>query len=295
MKLVLLHSLALLVTLTNGQEQSRPTSALAVTQLRLMNADTNLPVPGYDPLLDGATIDLSTLPTGISLTVEAITTGAVTSVRFDFAGQTRVENTARWLMCGNAGDDLFRCESNPLRNGFNGVIRATPRGGSRGNVAGTALAVKLKIVRSVRMSLNLYESPSNELIGPLVNRTFIYLDETPEVNIQAIFDADTLPLIGSVVFTLDGKVMPTENTSPYELFNSKAVDFTPWEPSIGPRTIMAVAYSRSGARGTVLASVFAKFRVWPRKPEDDGYYDDDDEYGDDDDLYFVGEEEEEEQ
>jgi hypothetical protein len=289
MKLVLLLSLALLLALANGQEQSRPTSAMAVTQLRLMNADTNLPVPGYDPLLDGATIDLSTLPAGISLTVEAITTGAVTSVRFDFAGQTRVETTARWLMCGNAGDDLFRCENNPLRNGFNGLIRATPRGG-RGNVAGTPLAVKLKIARLPRMSLNLYESPSNELIGSLVNRTFIYLDETPEVNIQAIFDTETLPLIGSVVFTLDGKVRPTENTAPFELFNSKAVDFTPWEPSIGPRTIKAVAYSKSWARGTVLATVFVKFRVFPRKPVDDGYYDDDDEYGDDDDLYFVGEE-----
>jgi hypothetical protein len=293
MKLVLLHSLALLVAVTNGQEQMRPASPLTVTQFRLMDADTNLPVPGYDPLLDGATIDLSTLPAGISLTVEAITTGAVTSVRFDFAGQTRVESSARWLMCGNAGDDLFRCESNPLRNGFNGVIRATPRG--RGNAAATPLAVKIKIVRSVRMSLNLYESPSNELISPLVNRTFVYLDETPEVNIRAIFDTETLPLIGSVVFTLDGEAKPTENNAPFELFNSKAVGFTPWEPSIGPRTIKAVAYSKSWARGTVLATVFAKFRVFPRKPVDDGYYDDDDEYGDDDDLYFVGEEEEEEQ
>jgi hypothetical protein len=183
MKLVLLHSLALLFAVTNGQEQMRPASPLTVTQFRLMDADTNLPVPGYDPLLDGATIDLSTLPAGISLTVEAITTGAVTSVRFDFAGQTRVESSARWLMCGNAGDDLFRCESNPLRNGFNGVIRATPRG--RGNTAGTPLAVKVKIVRSVRMSLNLYDSPSNELISPLVNRadgqlraTFNSLSET---------------------------------------------------------------------------------------------------------------------
>ena len=38
-------------------------AAQAVNSVTLINADTNQPIAGYDPLPNGATLDLSTLPT----------------------------------------------------------------------------------------------------------------------------------------------------------------------------------------------------------------------------------------
>ncbi|MEJ7664759.1 MAG: hypothetical protein WKG07_37240 [Hymenobacter sp.] len=40
-----------------------PTSGQAVASLTLINADTDLPIAGYDPLPSGATLNLVTLPT----------------------------------------------------------------------------------------------------------------------------------------------------------------------------------------------------------------------------------------
>jgi MYXO-CTERM domain-containing protein len=78
-----------------------------VTQLNLMDADTDQPVAGHAPLAAGATIDLASLPSR-NLTVVAVTSpSTVGSVRFEFDGNAnyRVENAAPYALQGdNAGD-----------------------------------------------------------------------------------------------------------------------------------------------------------------------------------------------
>src|SRR5215813_8310444 len=62
----------------------RAAGAQAVNSLTLINADTDMPVAGFDPIPNGATIDLSALPT-VNLNIRANTTPASTgSVRFGF-------------------------------------------------------------------------------------------------------------------------------------------------------------------------------------------------------------------
>jgi hypothetical protein len=58
----------------------------AVNSLTLINANTDLPVAGFDPIPNGATIDLASLPT-VNLNIRANTTPASTgSVRFGLDG-----------------------------------------------------------------------------------------------------------------------------------------------------------------------------------------------------------------
>ncbi|WOO40862.1 DUF5060 domain-containing protein [Rubellicoccus peritrichatus] len=78
-----------------------------VTSLTLINADTDLPIAAHSPLLDGASLDLNTLPTR-NLNIQANTSPtAVGSVRFGYDGNAnyRTESTAPYAFEGdNAGN-----------------------------------------------------------------------------------------------------------------------------------------------------------------------------------------------
>ncbi len=83
------------------------TAAQAVTSLTLINANTDQPIAGYDPIPNGATLNLATLPT-TSLSVRANTSPAtVGSVRFAYDNNSayRVENTAPYAIAGDASGD----------------------------------------------------------------------------------------------------------------------------------------------------------------------------------------------
>ena len=81
--------------------------APAVVSLTLIDADTDQPVPGFDPLQDGALINLGTLPSR-NLNVRAnsapVTVG---SVRFAYDGDSsyRIENGAPYALGGDADGD----------------------------------------------------------------------------------------------------------------------------------------------------------------------------------------------
>lgn len=83
------------ITITNSdfpQPTATPVCDARIDRLRMMNLDTNLPVTGLDPIQNGATINLSSLPARYAL--EAIAVGATESVKFDVNGTVIVENTA---------------------------------------------------------------------------------------------------------------------------------------------------------------------------------------------------------
>ena len=85
-------------------------SGQTIDGVRLIDADTDLPVPGFDPLSSGAVIDLAA--TGTNLSIEALTTPATDfgSVRLDLAGATTIANTIEnlppWALGGDSSGDF---------------------------------------------------------------------------------------------------------------------------------------------------------------------------------------------
>jgi CubicO group peptidase (beta-lactamase class C family) len=79
-----------------------------VVSLTLINADTDQSIAGFDPLLDGAALTLSALPTR-NLNIRANTSPAtVGSVRFGFDTNAsfRVENSAPYAFAGDTAGDF---------------------------------------------------------------------------------------------------------------------------------------------------------------------------------------------
>ncbi len=78
---------------------------LAVTSFTLINADTDLPVPGFDPLRPYAVVSLAALPTR-NLNVRANTSPSVVgSVRFSLSGAgstTRTDSVAPYALFGDS-------------------------------------------------------------------------------------------------------------------------------------------------------------------------------------------------
>ena len=83
-----------------------PVAAADVTVFTLIDAGSNQPIAAHDPLLDGATLDLTALPS--QLNVRADVDGAVGSVVFALTGaesQNQTENAAPYALFGDDGGD----------------------------------------------------------------------------------------------------------------------------------------------------------------------------------------------
>ena len=118
-----------------------PTAGQSVVRFVLYNATTNQPIPGYDPLPAGATLDLAALPTR-NLNVRAFTSpNTVGSVKFGLDGDAtyRVENAYPY--------DLLPTGWTPSVGSH--TVTATPYTG--GNLAGTAgapLSITFEVIDS---------------------------------------------------------------------------------------------------------------------------------------------------
>ncbi len=123
----------------------RAAALIAVTSFTLMNADTDAPVPGHDPLAEGARIELARLPSR-RLNVRAnVSPGAVGSVRFAFDGDAAFhsENSAPFALGGDAGGNYGAWTRAPGRH----TLTATPYADAncRGAV-GKALTIRFTVV-----------------------------------------------------------------------------------------------------------------------------------------------------
>ena len=95
--------------LAGCQTQPPEIDALAsnVSSFTLMNADTDRPISGFDPMPDGATLDFSKLSTR-NLNIRA-NAGNAGSVRFALDGNKnyRTENNGPFALAGNSGSNYF--------------------------------------------------------------------------------------------------------------------------------------------------------------------------------------------
>ncbi|MFW6107097.1 MAG: DUF5060 domain-containing protein [bacterium] len=88
------------LTAAYGDEPPRP-SEPSVVSFTLIDADANRPIPPYDPLRDGAVVDLGKLPTR-NLNVRANTRPrTVGSVRFRLGPRIQTENSPPYALAGD--------------------------------------------------------------------------------------------------------------------------------------------------------------------------------------------------
>ena len=113
-----------------------PNVVTSVNALRLIDSATGLPVPGFNPVFNGATIDLSDLAAqGILFPVIQASTyeAVVGSVRFLYDGASSADNTPPYRL------------NTPLAVG-NHVLRATPYSDANGGgLGGVPLVIRFTV------------------------------------------------------------------------------------------------------------------------------------------------------
>ncbi len=116
-----------------------------VASFTLIDADSDVPIPAFDPLPDGAVLDLAALPTR-NLSIRANTAPSpVGSVRFGLDGDDnyQTENAVPYSMTGDSGGDY-----NPWTPSVGShTVTATPYTESGGGgTAGGALSVTFEVI-----------------------------------------------------------------------------------------------------------------------------------------------------
>ena len=126
---------------------SLPPQPQVVTGLALINADTDQPISGFNPLPNGATLNLAKLPTR-NLNIRANTSPAlVGSVRFrlDTNSNYRTENTVPYALAGDSSGNFHPWTPSVGSH----TVSATPYSGSNATgTAGTALTISFTVTDS---------------------------------------------------------------------------------------------------------------------------------------------------
>ncbi|MEO0421580.1 MAG: DUF5060 domain-containing protein [Pseudomonadota bacterium] len=120
-----------------------PPPDFAVVELALIDADLDQPIPDQDPLADGATLNLATLPTR-NLNVVARTDGEIGSVRFLLDGAVfSTENVAPYALAGDSNGD-FNAWTPPL--GELTITATAYAGEGAGGEVGGSVMITLDVV-----------------------------------------------------------------------------------------------------------------------------------------------------
>jgi predicted outer membrane repeat protein len=240
-----------------------PPSGQQLTQLWLINADTDEPI---QELTAGTQLNLSTLPT-LNLNIQAITEpAAVGSVAFSLSGQQRyqvVEGVAPYALFGDNQGDYQRWT--PNLGSYS--LTATPYAGVNATGAiGTALTVAFTVVNQPgSQQLTHYwliNADTDQPIRELTDGQELDLSRLPtrNLNIQTVTEPTT---VGSVVFELSGRQTrrQVETMAPYALFTDNQGDYANWTPEVGPYTLVATPYSGAGGTDTAGTPRRVSFRV----------------------------------
>ncbi|MFN8371334.1 MAG: lamin tail domain-containing protein [Anaerolineae bacterium] len=222
----------------------------AVLTFTLVNADTDTDI---GPLHDGDIIDLSLLPTA-NLSVRADTLPAsVGSVRFglDTSSNYRTDNNAPYTL-GNGNDNNYQPVE--LSIGTH-TLTATPytRRNANGD-AGTPLTITFEVRPQLVSGFVLVNADTDTDIMPINDGATLDLAALPpNLNIRAI----TAPAdVGSVRFGVDGtNNFRTDNSAPYAVGGESNGNFHRLDFTLGNHTLVATAYTRSGAQGLASPSL----------------------------------------
>ena len=229
----------------------------AVVGLTLIDAVTDEPIDGYDPILDGALIDLSQLPLGLNIRANMM--DRVESVEFSVNGwsTSRIENLPPYAFLGDVGGDYA-----PGRLPY-GERTITVTGFSEdqgGGEAGEPYSINLTVrtgtdvtgftVVDVVTGNDVMELEDGATINPA--------DLPPGINIRA----EVLGGVGSVRFELDPDGYErTESVAPFALFGDIDGEYLAGELTSGSHTLRATPYERAGLKGWLGTPFEVQFTV----------------------------------
>lgn len=270
-------------TLPTGAPTPTPGgSGQAVTSFTLINADTDQVIATYNPLVDGATLNLTTLPS-THINVRANTTPAtVGSVRFgyDINPNYQTENNAPYALASDNGGDYYILT--PTLGSH--TITATPFTSQNGfGTAGTALSITINVTNGgATATPTPTPLPTLGLSGQAVT-SYTLINANTDVPIAgfnpiaegAILNLSTLPTthlnmranttpgtVGSVRFGLDAVGnYGTESYTPYALASDSDGDYYVWTPTLGAHTVVATPFTGQGATGTAGTALTLHFTV----------------------------------
>lgn len=265
----------------SGGLVTRPVPATTVpppriTGFTLIRAGTpRTPLPGYEELRDGQTIDLAALPTrrvNLRANTEPRNVG---SVRFSFAGQETFNVEAAWpytIVPFRMGRGTW--EPGPGLH----AVTATPWTGSFGNgVAGEPRTIRLRFVDPVSVpepttdavritgfSLTRVNPPRRTLRGyeDLEDGQVIVLSELPLRRITLRADVEPEE-VGSVRFVIHGEeTRHLQRWWPYMIAGDQA-----WRPAPGRYTITAIPFTGDQATGDVGVSRTIHLEIVSRRKD----------------------------
>jgi hypothetical protein len=253
----MMKSLLLALALVGSVLAQRKPSVGSILKIRLIDADMNQPIAGYDPLpTTTASIDASALPT-TNLAVEAITNGTFASVVWNInttatGPASKVVNSSPvWVPCGKNGTDIFKCNS--IQVGKPVTFQATPYSGKSGTgTVGGSVSVSILLYHSNILTFTLVNADSDTDIGPLLNDTAVVLKDTPRINVRANIKSGVT--VGSVKFTNEKGLSKIDSKAPFAYYNNNGADYLPWAPKVGRRSLTVSAYSGTNGQGSLLST-----------------------------------------
>jgi hypothetical protein len=264
---------ALSILVTAGGSPAE--AAQAVTSLTLLNADTDQPIAGYDPMPSGATLNLATLPT-TNLNIRANTSPiTVGSVRFALDGNSnyRTETAPPYALAGDTSADYWKWTPSV----GNHTLKVTPYAGAGGTgTAGSPLTIAFSVQAGSSggdgassgassgdpssgdgdtpagsgggvavTALTLINADNNQPISgfnPLASGAVLDLATLPSRNINIA--AKTNPTtVGSVHFALDSNAdYHSETAPPYSLAGDTSGNYEAWTPTLGTHKLVVTPY-----------------------------------------------------
>ncbi len=149
------------------------TTASGIASVAVINDVTKTPVAGLNPLLDGAVIDLPTLPNrNLSLQATPLTPAGVASVVFTLTGAkgtsyTRTESVAPYFLC----NDYLDCPLLATPDSYTLTVQAYSATGASGSKVGGALVVHFTVKDATAAASVNVLYVGNSLIGTATGAT----------------------------------------------------------------------------------------------------------------------------
>ncbi len=232
----------------------------AVHNFTLIDASTDQPVSGYDPILNEAILNLKTLPA--FLNIRANTSGYVESVRFAFLGDYnfRVENESPYALFGDTNGDFF---AGKIRLGLQKLI-AVPftEDGAQGET-GNRARISFTVIRDqYGMGVSRFM-----LVNADTDEDIYQISEGDELDLSSLpahlnLRADVVGPVQSVRFLLEPRRhKANENLPPYALFGDSEGNYAAGQFFNGKQTLTAYPFSKTNGQGQVGTPLSIHFSV----------------------------------
>ncbi len=218
----------------------------------LIDAATDQPVDGFNPMNQDAVLDLALLPAGLNIT--AAFEGDVESVTFELNGTVvRTERVAPYALFGDINGNFI---GGNLPVGIH-ELTAIP-----GNTAIAPQTVTFEIIDTMQpavLGIVIVDAGTNRTVQELAPGSALSMSNLPEqLNIVAL----TNGMAGSVLLDLnDGFLQRLENVAPYAIFGDVSGDYLPGSLAAGGYTVTATPYSEPMAGGTAGIPFSTSFTV----------------------------------